>query len=369
VSPFFGFFPDTAQLRRWDGAAATTIATFKPGNTGPSPLIRSGNRFFFIANAEGEQRVYSSDGTAPGTSVVAAFTSPLIYTDGKEPMPLGVFGNEFFFWVYETSAQIALYKSDGTSGGSAWISEADHTGLPGGAPLVAAGGLMYFVARPLGGPWQLMRSDGTGAGTSIAALPGGTTIRPRSLIEYNGAAYFVSGGGAQAALWRADGAGLSEVARLEGAAWGAAQYATQTTVCGGLLFLKASATPMDPLSHYQSFVRSDGTPAGTFPCNPFPSGTTLGRFVGEAGGKLLMTAGQGLGLWFIDPAGTPPPAPAIAGSPTGTSSGCTTAAATRWPVWCGLAALALLGRRRDVICRSAFGCSQSSLVRDDREQR
>lgn len=169
-------------------------------------LATYNNKLFFSFNdGTSGQELWTSDGTAAGTSLLldlnpgAANSSPQVFT---------VCNNKLFFAAVDNTGLYELYASDGTAGGTVGLR---HVNVLGGSVNFAAlGTSIYFEGDDgSGSGYGLWKTDGTPAGTvllkpNIVAV---TTI-PNFSAVLNNKLYFQSYDAATGnELWVTDGTG------------------------------------------------------------------------------------------------------------------------------------------------------------------
>ncbi len=120
-------------------------------------------------------------------------------------------------------------------------------------------GMLFFTANDGVNGWELWKSDGTSGGTALLAdlYPGYGSSQPQELIGLNDALYFsATGPDGERALWRSDGtpAGTQPVRSDVGAPL-TPEYLT--VVQGQLMFSAAND------AHGREAWHSDGTATGT----------------------------------------------------------------------------------------------------------
>jgi ELWxxDGT repeat protein len=134
--------------------------------------------FFRATNAEGVQRLWTTDISGSSAQTVTDIVSPASYED-----VLGVNGDVVFFPGETTDHGTELWRSDGTPGGT-WIvrdiAPDALSSVPGG--FVVIDEVLYFSADDAGATGrELWRSDGTEAGTWVVKdiNPGPEGSNPR----------------------------------------------------------------------------------------------------------------------------------------------------------------------------------------------
>lgn len=151
-----------------------------PPSSGPGNLAKMGAFVYFRASAQdGKSRLFRTDGTAAGTTVVASGpTAP------EGPGWLTVVGSTLFFSATRPDTGYELWKSDGTEAGTILVRDL-NPGIAHSIPqyLTAMGGTVYFSAlTPVG--TELWKSDGTAAGTVLVA-----DTRPETCSSCGGQPY------------------------------------------------------------------------------------------------------------------------------------------------------------------------------------
>jgi ELWxxDGT repeat protein len=297
------------ELWKSDGTAAGTTlvkdinthtASADPRSLTPGSMANVNGTLFFAANDGLHGPVlWKSDGTAAGTVLVSA----LAWYPGN----LTNVNGTLFFTVSTGSTGGELWKSDGTATGTVPVSS---LGLR-ASNLTNVNGTLIFTADNGSSGWELWKSDGTAAGTALVKdiFPGGSidnyagyslnSSSPSNLTNVNGTLFFTANDGTHGyELWKSDGtaAGTTLVKDIR---LGSNQYylppAYLSDVNGTLFFTANDGT------HGRELWKSDGTAAGTVlvkDINPGGAGSSP-RYLTNMNGMLLFTANDGTTGWEL----------------------------------------------------------------------
>lgn len=252
------------ELWKSDGTMAGTarVRDLRPSNSTGSihgGLVRLGSRVFFAADdGVSGLELWSSDGTSAGTTLVrdiVAGTAGSIAEGITVPPKLWATTTKVFF-LGNTSAGIELWSSDGTSMGTAIVSDLTPTG----STFTATSELAVFQDQLFfpGADGELWKSDGTSTGTVQVkdVLPGATRAFPHGFFAAGPFLFFIarSASGFDE-LWRTDGTtnGTLQVKP-------AAQMRPNAPL--GSVGTRALFTGNDMVVGSEPWI-SDGTPAGT----------------------------------------------------------------------------------------------------------
>ena len=204
------------ELWRSDGTRTGTalVVDVTPGPIGtwPKAIMRVGATILFVASPDLPYReLWKTDGSASATRI--SYVSP--------ESRLLLAGDSIYFAGLDPFADhgVELYRSDGTHAGTEMVRDivpGSQSSYPGyRSDLALVGGIVYFKAvDPLHG-WELWRSDGTRASTTLVSdvVRGPADSRPVSLTEFDGILYFGASNRTSDAigLWRSDGSGAGTV--------------------------------------------------------------------------------------------------------------------------------------------------------------
>ena len=113
--------------------------------------------------------LWVTDGTANGTMLVKDIRSNINLNKGSGPIHFGVYKNKLYFSAADTSSNIELWVTDGTTNGTLLFKEFQAGPVYGGSArlLTVYKDHLYFKAQLDTGSWQLIRSDGTVTGTKV----------------------------------------------------------------------------------------------------------------------------------------------------------------------------------------------------------
>jgi ELWxxDGT repeat protein len=249
-----------------------------------------------------DQVVWKSDGTAAGTAV--AFTLPPGYLS---PQSLTALGTDLYLVASGPLRGNEVLRSDGTTAGTVALTQFGNTTSPCPPQFTRVGAAVFFVGWDAASGLELWKTDGTPGGTALVAdlAPGTLNGNPTELTQFKGALYFFAlDGNFHKGLWRSDGTaqGTVELMVLPQVAPGSECDGdpNSLTSTGQLLFFVA-----DDGAHGSELWQSDGTAAGTTlakdlfpgPVGGNPSGLTA------AGGRVYFSADDGehgFELWQSD---------------------------------------------------------------------
>ena len=299
------------ELWRSDGTTAGT-ALFMDIHSGPlsgSPqfLTVLGNKLLFSANdGVNGAELWISDGTVPGTMMLKDINPGLnlIGPENSCPRALSVFNGAVYFgasndYFNNCSTPDYLWQTDGTAAGTIPLL---GTGTSAGARtpgfFTAVANALYFAALDSSCCWELLRSDGTIAGTVVVKDNGsGLSSRPEHLTVLNGKLYFYASDPVGTGLWRTDGTNAGTVKFKDLTAVAATGPFT--------VFNNAFYFSADSGASLGELWKSDGTAAGTVmvkDINPGFSGSYPNTF-SVLNGALLFFASDGVSqnqLWKTD---------------------------------------------------------------------
>ncbi len=205
------------ELWKSDGTSTALVKDIFPGSTGsnPSGLTNVNGTLFFTANdGSSGLELWQSDGTASGTAFVSDINPG---SASSNPFDLTNVNGTLFFGANDGSTGYELWKSDGTSTGTALVTDihpgsanslGNHFFYPNYADLTNINGALFFVANDGSSGFELWRSDGTSTGTALVKdiHPGSAGSYPFELTNVNGIAFFGANDGSHGIeLWKSDG--------------------------------------------------------------------------------------------------------------------------------------------------------------------
>jgi ELWxxDGT repeat protein len=256
---------DGSGSRIWisDGSAAgTSVLTMNVSWINTPSFTRSGE-FVFFAGYTPEQglELWKTDGTEAGTMLVKDIAAD---SGWSVPSNLTDVNGTLFFSANNGTQGYELWKSDGTADGTVLVRNI-LTGADSSSPqnLTNVDGILYFSAYTISNGRELWKSDGTSAGTVLVRniSAGDASSDPQSFTSLGGSLFFVAYDAISGwELWKSDGTSASTV-RLSDAN---IDSLSPTASTSELVFFVAP----DPTYGYQVVWKSDGTTAGTVPVNP-----------------------------------------------------------------------------------------------------
>ena len=165
-----------------DGTSAGTIGISSLGGSTNISTIIPAQDFVYIITSDvvffpsisSVDKIWKSDGTVAGTSLVHAFsTSPglsnvnVYYSVSGHKKNYSIDGNVIFFSAYNATNGMELWKSDGTAAGTQLVKDI-YTGTTSGQPagFCKIGNDVIFKASSESNPGKLWKTDGTEVGTT-----------------------------------------------------------------------------------------------------------------------------------------------------------------------------------------------------------
>ena len=223
-----------------------------------------------------------------------------------------VVGSTTYFSAIDAAHGNELWKSDGTTGGTALVADLNpFSASSSPSRLTNVNGTLFFVADDGIHGQELWKSDGTAAGTVLLRdlKAGANSSLINSLTNANGTLFFTADDGIHGReLWKSDGtaAGTQLVVDLNPSDAANASSIAGLTNVNGTLFFSARDE-----SHGVELWKSDGTAAGTVLVRDIlPGGDVGGAAFGSSptnltnvNGSLLFTANDGIHgseLWKSD---------------------------------------------------------------------
>ena len=245
---FFTTIDDTGDRELWssDGMAANTALVANINIATQSAevqqLVQVGSLLYFIADdGINGQAVYRADPVAETVTMVADITT----TSADLVSGLAKFRNGVVFFNSTSGSSGDVYYYDGT--GSAPIQLSSQTPIPfnleGGLFAESTGeDLLYFVTDDVTNGEELWSSDGSSGGTMMVfdLNQGSTGSNPRSLIEHNGLMHFTADDGYNGReLFYAASSGEGLVLTLDVNPGAGSSDPEELTLSGGRLFFAA----------------------------------------------------------------------------------------------------------------------------------
>jgi ELWxxDGT repeat protein len=291
----------TYSLYKTDGTSSGTVLI---ANTAMSSITATLNGIGYGTGTDSNgSELWRTDGTAAGTHIVADLN---VGANSSNPMALAVLNNKLLFMGISSSSTNGeyntLYSSDGTAAGTVVLATVPNTIYP---YSLVVGSNYFFNAGS-----QLWVSNGTASGTHLVVTlgTGSNGADPANFANLNGVLLFVaydSGSSFSAPLLcRSDGtaAGTYPVTTVlpENVSYPAENA---WTITGGLCYFAA---------YYPQLIgiyRTDGTAGGTYLVESVVPGLN-GSYIsyGALGNQLLFSGDDqvtGAELWQYTPDATP----------------------------------------------------------------
>lgn len=223
-----------------------------PAGSSPQEFTPFGGAMFFVASDEVHgTRLWKTDGAPDGT--VPALDSSAF--GGIGPGELAEANGALYFTGSSPSGN-GLWKTDGTTAGTMMVNGAGANAYSGAQDLISADGTLYFLGLNNLTRTELIRTDGTTAGTkALFTLP--DYPAPAHLINVNGQILIEDYAGLYA--MNASASGYTKLGPSTGYSF--ATYYPEFVANGILYYLANDSAGLD-------LLRSDGTVAGTYEIAP-----------------------------------------------------------------------------------------------------
>jgi ELWxxDGT repeat protein len=270
-------------------------------------------------DANGNNALWVTDGTASGTHELAPIAGAYAGTAGIFPKFMTAFGGTALFAGEDAAGVMGLWITDGSAAGThelSGIAGAHPTGLFGfgiNPGFTVLSGKVLFEGVNAAQNVGLWVTDGTAAGThQLTGISGALSfgLLPQGMTVFNGAVMFTAADAFnQNGLWVTDGtaAGTHELTGISGAGPSGIGPTDLTLFNGAVLFAGATA------SNKYTLWATDGTAAGTHEVTGISGANPNGVFssVNIPGmtvfnGKVLLhgnSASFAQGLWVTDGTG------------------------------------------------------------------
>jgi len=197
--------PTGRELWRTDGSTATLVKDINTGAafSNPSTLTTMDSQVYFFAEDGTDRDLWTSDGTALGTTKVHELGSVAAADQFREVV---ADSGQLWFFIERTGAvhpPFELWRSDGTDPGTELLMTFDEYQRGGS---VGRNGLLFFAANDGASGMELWVSDGTIAGTEMVYEHSELGSGVRSLVEADADVYFVADDGIVGKeLWKSGG--------------------------------------------------------------------------------------------------------------------------------------------------------------------
>lgn len=228
VSNGFVFFrandgTDGSELWKTDMTSAGTVLVkdIFPGSqpSVPQNLVDLNNTLYFSANdPTNGVELWKSDGTTANTVLVKDINAG---TGGSMNLSIPkafftAFNNNLYFQATNGTSGYELWKSDGTAAGTTLVKDINSgSGSSNPSGILATSSMMYLVANDGPTGYEVWTSDGTAAGTTqlkdiSSGSASSTTVTTTFLSDASGTVYFAANDAvAGLELWKTNGSAVS----------------------------------------------------------------------------------------------------------------------------------------------------------------
>ncbi len=188
------------------------VLDIEPGSGGSKPyaIQAAGDRVYFTAeDTQHGGELWVSDGTAAGTTLVRDIVRG---REGSWPRHKAAIGGKLVFTANDGIHGTELWITDGTSEGTMLLKDIhpERGPNPSSDPqgLTAVGDLLFFVVNDAKHGAELWKSDGSSSGTALVKdiFPGPASSRPNGLTSFGNRLFFQAEDGTHGLeLWVSDG--------------------------------------------------------------------------------------------------------------------------------------------------------------------
>lgn len=188
------------------------VLDIEPGSGGSKPyaIQAAGDRVYFTAeDTQHGGELWVSDGTATGTKLVRDIVRG---RDGSWPRHKAAIGGKLVFSANDGVHGTELWITDGTAEGTMLLKDIhpERGPNPSSDPqgLTAVGDLLFFVVNDAKHGAELWKSDGSSSGTALVKdiFPGPASSRPNGLTAFGNRLFFQAEDGTHGLeLWVSDG--------------------------------------------------------------------------------------------------------------------------------------------------------------------
>ena len=163
-----------SELWITDGTAAGTqlLKDIYPGATGSEPqddfVLHNGYLYFTASTADFGREIWRTDGTEAGTTMVGDLTPGPAGSGIKGSFNLFSAGSYILFTMPTTAEGYELWRTDGTAAGTSMVKDI-NPGTPGSeiSTYSVYNNMVFFAAKTAANGTELWKTDGTGAGTQL----------------------------------------------------------------------------------------------------------------------------------------------------------------------------------------------------------
>jgi ELWxxDGT repeat protein len=206
------------SISRTNGTSSSTIKVIGTSIFNGKLALANGKLWIGGDNGSTGRELWTSDGTTEGTVLVkdiAPGSTPSFGVNSSSPEGFTVFDGWVYFAASDAVNGRELWRTDGTAANTTLVKDIYNDGFTG---LFAAGSspdrfapgrdALLFAARDADHGYELWRTDGTSAGTTLVKdiFTGLTDSTIRSMMNVGGTIYFTADDGVHGReLWTTDG--------------------------------------------------------------------------------------------------------------------------------------------------------------------
>ncbi|HEX8523587.1 MAG TPA: ELWxxDGT repeat protein, partial [Tepidisphaeraceae bacterium] len=238
-----------------EGTDATTVKLNSTLNNYTN-FVAVGTKLYFIAQSGIQYGIYESNGTVSGTKLVATMAG----TPSTTALANMIYFNRQLYFRWSGTGGTKLWKSDLTQAGTSVVKDSGSAATN-PDKFTVIGGALFFIASSTAAGTELWKLESPDVGTVLVKdiYPGAGSSTPSYLMPFKSKLFFAATGAEGSELWSSDGTSTGTMLLKDISTGAGSSTPRNLTVLHDLLLFEAS----DIGTRNNELWRSDGTTAGT----------------------------------------------------------------------------------------------------------